>query len=300
MAQQEPKVLNSSIEQVIVFVNGAQIIRKAQISLTNGKNELVFRGISPYLSKESIRLEAEGKLTVLSVVHQPNHLIQQKKRTEIEILEKQQDKIKDQLAQEESYLAVYKQEEKMLSENQEIRGDNTGLSVTNLREAIDFHRQRLTEVKLKQLELNKKIIKLKEEFLKLERQLTALNAEKEQSTSEILVKVNAETFGIAKFKVSYFVGKAGWYPNYDLRIKDIKSPIQLDYKANVYQSTGEDWNKVKLTLSNSNPTQSGTKPDLETWYLSYGYPRTSKVSNALQGQVSGLRVQQRASWYAQR
>ncbi|MDX2303162.1 MAG: mucoidy inhibitor MuiA family protein [Microscillaceae bacterium] len=286
--QDEPKILDSKIEQVIVFVDGAQIIRKAQTQLTAGKNELVIRGISPYLLKESIRLEAEGKLTVLSVVHQPNHLVQQKKREEIDELEKQMVKINEQLAQEESLMSVYQQEEKMLSENQKIGGEQTGVSVENLKQAIDFHRQRLTEVKFKQLEQKKKITDLKGEYNKINKQLLARNAEQNESTSEILIEVEAQQAGLAKFTVSYYVGKAGWYPNYDLRVKDINSPIALNYKANVFQSTGEDWNQVKLTLSNGNPTQSGTKPELETWYLSYGYPR--RIEEGLQGRASGIMI----------
>ena len=55
-----------------------------------------------------------------------------------------------------------------------------------------------------------------------------------------------------KLKVSYVVINAGWNAMYDVRALNTKSPLQLSYKANVFQSTGEDWKNVKLKLSTAN------------------------------------------------
>jgi len=57
------------------------------------------------------------------------------------------------------------------------------------------------------------------------------------------------------------------------------NPIEIAYKANVYQTTGEDWENVLLTLSTSNPTLSGTKPNLSTWFLRYYEPYTYSWSS---------------------
>jgi hypothetical protein len=39
-------------------------------------------------------------------------------------------------------------------------------------------------------------------------------------------------------------------PVYDIRAKDVKSPITIVYKAKVTQQSGEDWKDVKLTSIN--------------------------------------------------
>jgi uncharacterized protein (TIGR02231 family) len=44
------------------------------------------------------------------------------------------------------------------------------------------------------------------------------------------------------------------------------------YKANVYQSTGENWKDVRVTLSTANPNLSGTKPELGIWGLDVVQP----------------------------
>ncbi len=84
-----------------------------------------------------------------------------------------------------------------------------------------------------------------------------------------MVKVSAKAAVNAYLEVDYNVQSAGWNPIYDLRAENISNPVQLNYKANVYQTTGEDWDKVKLSLSTGNPSQSGTKPYLSTWYLDF-------------------------------
>jgi uncharacterized protein (TIGR02231 family) len=42
----------------------------------------------------------------------------------------------------------------------------------------------------------------------------------------------------------------------------------------VYQSTGEDWNKVAIRLSTANPQQRGEKPVLQPWFIDFEQPVT--------------------------
>jgi hypothetical protein len=56
----------------------------------------------------------------------------------------------------------------------------------------------------------------------------------------------------------------------------------LQYKANVFQSSGEDWKDVKLFLSTGNPNENGTKPVISPWYLKYVYAY-QPVTNTIQG-----------------
>src|SRR5258705_12668310 len=68
-AQKEPISIQSKIEKVTVFIQGAQVERVAKQNLIAGKDNIVFAGISPKIDKQSIQLKADGKLTVLSVTH---------------------------------------------------------------------------------------------------------------------------------------------------------------------------------------------------------------------------------------
>lgn len=52
-------------------------------------------------------------------------------------------------------------------------------------------------------------------------------------------------------------------------MKNISQPAGLTYKANVRQSTQEDWKNVKLRLSSSDPNTSNTYRELKPYFLNY-------------------------------
>jgi uncharacterized protein (TIGR02231 family) len=65
--------------------------------------------------------------------------------------------------------------------------------------------------------------------------------------------------------------------------------LTLLYKANVFQSTGENWKNVRLKLSTANPSLGGVKPDLQTWHLDF-YQREyyQKYKKAQAGRAAGV------------
>ncbi|MDL5050215.1 DUF4139 domain-containing protein [Oscillatoria amoena NRMC-F 0135] len=136
----------------------------------------------------------------------------------------------------------------------------------------DFYRSRLTEIGMAKIKSDEKIRKINERIGKLNRQVQEQNELYSRNTSEIVISISAEAGGSVDFEVKYVVANAGWYPVYDLRAVSTKSPVQLNYKANVFQSTGEDWKDVRLKLSTANPSLGGFKPELYTWYLDFYYP----------------------------
>lgn len=286
------KDVETRIDKVTIFLNGAQVSRKANIHLVKGKTEYVLKGLSPYMTPQSLQVKIGADVTILSVVHQINHLVEQQKGHEIEELEIKKQALADQITQDSSLLAVYNQEEVMLGKNQQVSGLNTGLKVADLREAIDFQRSRMIEVKNKEFEFTKKIRVERKELDKLNQQLRSLHISGNIATSDVYVVVDSKIEGDADIFASYYVDHAHWFPTYDLRAKDINSPISLAYKANIVQNTGEDWKNVRLSLSNSNPVESGNKPVLNPWYLrqiSYSPVRYENVSALamVSGVISG-------------
>ena len=267
LAQKEPvtKVLESKIEEVTVYESGAQVTRTAKTNLTAGRAALILRGVSSQLDKQS--LQVSGDFTILSVVHQTSFLSDSKKTDERSRLEAQKESLDEKITLNKALLTVCKHEEAMLTKNQEINGRTTVLKVTDLKESIDFHRNRLTELATKQLELNKTNRQLELEIKKINAQLTQLAPTQETTTSEIIVTVQSQTAKPqADLTVSYFVPNAGWTPTYDLRVKDVAHPLEIGYKATVYQYSGEEWNNIKLILSTANPRKNNQAPELQTWY----------------------------------
>jgi uncharacterized protein (TIGR02231 family) len=104
----------------------------------------------------------------------------------------------------------------------------------------------------------------------VEQQLAAYNNGKLTLNNEVILTVKSDNkVQDAQIDLSYLVGNVSWQPFYDIRIKDNKSNVQFFLKANITQSTGEDWNNVNLKLTTANPAEGGIKPELQTNWLGF-------------------------------
>ncbi|GAA0546427.1 hypothetical protein GCM10009415_30760 [Chitinophaga japonensis] len=258
---------SGAIDQVVVFLQGAQVTRSMPYTLTPGNNRVVFSGISPDIDEKSIQVKVPADATLMSIAHQPDFIREQSQREEIVRLEKQREALQAQLDREKNHLQVYTQEEALLTKNQDIGGDNNGVTAAALKEVLDLHRQRLAEVLEKQLLIKQQVHTLEIELKKNASQLLVLRQQKETPTSDIILDVLSKSSVSGKFTVSYLVKHAGWLPAYDIRVKDITHPLDITFKAKVFQQCGEVWKQVKLQLSTGNPADNNVKPVLHPWYL---------------------------------
>jgi len=262
--------VSSKIDNVTVFLRGAQVTSRGSTNLPGGTTELLFKNLSADIDPQSIKVEATGDFTVMSVVHQFNYLEVQEKSNEIKALEEEKKSIISKLELQTLDLNVYREEEKLILENRTLGSQQQGVRVDELQKAADFYRLRLSEIRKNQLQLNNQIKDLNEKLNKINSQLGELNATREKPTSEIRVTVSAKAPVKAEFFITYLVRNAGWIPLYDLHIQDVESPIEFLYKANVYQLSGMDWSNVKMTLSTADPSKSGIQPILLPWILRFG------------------------------
>ncbi len=270
-APEEVKV-SSEIKRVTVFRKGAQVSREATASIPLGNSLLKFAGISPHIDKNSIQIKGDGDFTILSVNHQLNYFELPDKTKKIESLETEKERLADRQKETQALLNVLKEEESLLAANKTIGGSQTGVQIDNLRATAEFYRTRLKAIKLEKLTLHKSLQLDKDSLSRLTAQLSELNAQQGIYTSEIVLAVNSERATSGSFVLSYIVKNAGWFPNYDIRVKDVENPIELAYKGNVYQTSGESWDDVKLTLSTGDFSQTASKPSLVPWRLTFYIP----------------------------
>lgn len=266
-AEDEKNVVKSEIKDVTIFINGAQINRTASTTIPAGTSYIVFEGLSQYMNTSSVQVKGNGDFVIISVTPQMNYLKSNEKSKEVKTLEDSLESYNSQLTYQQSLLETYTSEKNMIIANQNIGGNQNGVKIDDLKAAADFFRTRLADISSKTIYVNAKIKKIQDLISNTNNQLSSENAKNNNLTSEIIVALTAKAKIAASFEISYAVSNAGWTPSYDLRATDTSSPISLDYSANVYQSSGEDWNNVKLTLSTGNPSVNNTKPTIYPWYL---------------------------------
>lgn len=261
--------VKSEISEVTVYLNGAQVTRSKTVDIPTGRTTLKFVDLSPYIDSRSISVNAKGDFKVLSVNLQQNFLTQQNKSKESEELTNSKLETEKKIKTESAYLDVLTEEYLFLKANSSIGGANTGTSLTSLKEANTYFTEKITSIKLKQIERQNSLDQLSKELEKIESQLSSLANNKELPTGEIIVNIESNQPAKAAFEIKYIVSNAGWTPSYDIKVKNIELPADLTYKANVHQFTNEDWKNIKLKLSSSDPNTSNAYRELQTYFLNY-------------------------------
>jgi hypothetical protein len=273
--------VKSKIENVTVFLEGAQVTRLATVGLKPGVSILTFPGIAPGIQEQSIQVEGPSSVKILSVSFRINYLDEIKVPEKIAGLEEDRRKLLQLVAQEKSMEEVYREEEAILKTNKSIGGTVKGVPIEELKIAMDYFRQRLIDIKQQLLQADRNIRKHNEALGKIEAQLKELSSVKDKPTGEILVKVSTKSISNSSLVIKYLVREARWFPSYDIRAKDIQSPISITYKANVNQQSGEDWENVVLTISSGNPSQTGAKPIMKPWFLGFNNMVANSYSSTI-------------------
>jgi len=268
-AGSDEQVIKSDIKEVTVFQQGAQIYRVGSILLNEGVNEILFVDLPQNIDQRSIQVSGIGNFSILSVKHQINYLKIQTESKEVKSLVDSLKMLENKKSEVEIAIEICQQEESALLANKVIGGTQNGVNIESLKIAMNYFQSKLTEIKNKELKHTRDLEIIKEKITRIQNQLNNLRSKKKEPTSEILITVNAAAKVNAKMNLSYVIFEAGWYPEYDIRAVSIKDPVNLIYKAKVFQSSSEEWKNVKLTISTGNPQISGEKPMIYPWYLNF-------------------------------
>lgn len=261
--------LTSKIQDVTLFLSGAQVFEKASGQISAGESVLLLKGLSPYLDEKSIQVKGQGNFTIQAVNKRLDYLSEKEVGEKVKALEDQIEGISKSQTLAQNRLQVLATKSSLLASNKDLGGSQSGPTMAELRAALDFFDAELTKITAEELKIKSEIAEGERKMQQLRNQISAMQESQNKSTSEIRIRVKAPAAGTASFQVNYLVANAGWYPKYDVRVKNINEPLQLTYKAEVYQNTGVDWKNVKLRFSNANPNQSGQSPNLDKWELNY-------------------------------
>ena len=278
----------ASINKVTVFTNGAQVERSKSVVLVPGEQVVTFTGFSPYMDKKSLQVKAKGHLTILGVSERtahPDSAAQVKKlraaEDDVKAVERRIQQTKDEQEMLTAQLDLVKT-------NCSVAGRTVATPLANIKELNAYYAQQVLSVKKRSQELEEQLQNLNEELKRRQDTCDSIAKLKLKSVTEIDVKVDAKQAGRAVFDITYYVKNAGWFPSYDVRSNSINEPLQLSYKANIYQNTKEEWKNVPVTLSSANPNRSNVAPQLKTYWLDYGLSApTYNIDNDGSNVVSG-------------
>lgn len=285
-AQESGKHIPSKLTKVTMYMSSAELTHTATANIGKGKTDIVITGIAPQLDQKSIRASASGDVKIISITYEKDFMEIKKDNQKINALEDSLDKYSKRIISLNYELSAYREEKNLLTDNSKLGGANNGVSITELQKAADFYRLRIKDINSQLLRIEEQKQASSENITRIKKQLDELNVRKSIPEYHIVITMSSETAMSTAIEIKYMVNEAGWAPYYDIRAKDVSSPIALDYKAKIFNNSGIDWTDIQLTLSTSDPTQSAQKPKLDPWALNYNSEKDNEGYLNKQGVVN--------------
>ncbi|MBS1585298.1 MAG: DUF4139 domain-containing protein [Bacteroidetes bacterium] len=261
-----------NIEQATVFLNGAELLSTAKVALPQGESEIIFTNIAGDVNQQSLSIGTSNNVVVESSTFQNNYLNTDNLSPRAKAIKDSIELINLDRSITDNQLTVTKEQLAVIQENRKISGQNTGLSVTELDKMLTLINAKMGKLLDEKQRTEKKLAKIDEHIANLNRQLDEEQKKDFQPGGQLRIKFYAPAATNTDIRLTYVVPHAGWTPTYDLRVDKINAPVNLFYKANVYQNSGVKWNNVKLVLSTGNPSEGAQAPVLNPWYLAFNTP----------------------------
>lgn len=285
-AQIRKVTAESTLQKVTVFASGATLERVASVALTPGRTEITFTGLSNQLDQQSVQLKADADVTLISVQATKDFLSVRKIEDQEKDLLQKIELLKNKMDVDKNRLAVINSEEDMLAKNAAI-GGQSGVKASELKEALDLHSQRLTDLLQQKLSVNNSIQSQNELLNSIKQQLNEISKKKDSAEMIVTAIVESRQTRSVNFRMLYNVMDAGWYPSYNARVTEISSPLDVLMNANVFQRSGETWKNVNLALSTGNPNDNATPPELQPWRLGFYDPSVIFRNQQSNGLITG-------------
>lgn len=268
------------ITSVTVYPDRAMTRRTATVELKQGNYLLVISSLPVLMQDDSIRVDGQGSaVATITGMEIRRSFLDETPEKRARELEEEINKLQRILAGLDARKGGLTAQKGFIDSIRLAWGDRISKELAlgkpttaELNEALTFIGNGITATEEKSLDLETEKAKIKVKIDALTNELEAGRgtARKESKTVEVTVEVSRA--GSLTLELSGVVSHAGWEPAYDARLADDAKSVELAFKGQVRQQTGEDWNNVVLFLSTARPAIGGFPPSLYPWRLSFYRP----------------------------
>ncbi|KYC39447.1 hypothetical protein WA1_32525 [Scytonema hofmannii PCC 7110] len=272
--------VETEIIAVTVYTDQALVTRQGVVTLTGLERELIVTKLPNTLDTESVRVSGMGTVTVrLSQVSVERVFTSEPATRQLVQLKGQIQQMEAEWRFLQAQIDALDLQSKFLEGLREKTEEPfaQSLSRKNLSpsETLDFlnflgsqyaeYAIATGDYQVQQQELDKQLEVLRQ-------QMQQLQTSHGQENFCLTIAVEPAGAGDFELEVSYVVLNASWVPLYDLAVNTNSHSLNLNYLAEVSQSTGEDWIGVTLTLSTAKPGLGTLPPKAEPWFIDVPSP----------------------------
>lgn len=275
----------SAIDTVTVYPDGATVTRIIALDLASGDSTLVAKDFPLSLDPSSLRVEGEAsaKLTIGTIDARPPRAAPPVNLSE---LDKRIETLKDERSDLQGAIDAAVARRKFAQRFAET--SPAGLGEKGEARPITEWRTAFSTVGEEIATADTAIRDATRKQREIDRQIAQLEAErsaKPPNKLEVRIDVASAAATKATLRVTYAVRNARWLPLYDARLdtgaKDRKPQLELVRRAEVTQSTGEDWSNVTLGVSTVRIGRGGSAPELNSLVAQYPQVPKSLASGAV-------------------
>ncbi|HEX4385654.1 MAG TPA: DUF4139 domain-containing protein [Myxococcales bacterium] len=258
--------VNAPVSSVTLYGDRARVVRTAEVAI-NGSQQLELPMLPIRVDPDSIRLEATGaevRQVEIERVEREDYPLD-----EARALLARLDKLDDDLAQ------VADERAQLASHLEELGKIEPGVEDEPFKPRPRLDAKRWDEVLSFSLAQEEAA---QERIRKLDARADELRREREplwekasklgnRFSNGFRVTASLSGRGTAHLKLSYLVSGARWIPGYDLRLEPDQKSVRVAFSGTASQSTGEDWDGVRMTLSTALPATARALPEIATWKI---------------------------------
>jgi uncharacterized protein (TIGR02231 family) len=266
----------SAVEAVTVYPDGASVTRVIALDIPAGDNTVVLKDFPLTLDASSLRVEgeADARLTLGAVDTRPPRAAPPVNLPE---LDKRLEALKDERVNLEDAITAANARRKFAERFAETSPAGIGdkgearpiadwrAAFAAVSEEVAIADAAIREAQRKQRDIDREIARLESD-----------RTIKPPSKLEVRIDLAAGAPAKAILRVTYAVRNARWAPLYDARLdtgaRDRKPALELVRRAEITQSTGEDWSNVALAVSTVRTARGGSAPELESLIVQYPQP----------------------------
>ena len=266
-------VVEPEISEVKVYISGAEVLRKFEVDVPQGRSRIIVQGIpsevsdfDAYTSQRGSDIRVVDTSTVIRHTTEPFSEAILEIDEKIEALNQKISLHEDDLKSIDMELEFVQRLVEHYPTHNIHRSTDVSNSVDIADEVLNLVRNRSKNALDVKRATNVDLRNAKAELVSLMKERGAMGGEQRRFT-DLSLGIVASQSSTTEFVVSYFVRTSSWRPRYSAYLDSRTNKVTIFHDAVVYQRSPEPWDEVMLTLTTANPRRNANPPQLFSHFV---------------------------------
>lgn len=273
-----PISVKGKLKTVTVYTQKARLEYEGMLSLPVGLIKLTFTDLPGSIDMGSLQLSlADPSVSIENIYVSQNYLKTKDTSPEIARLAQRRDSLQKIYNLATQNKEILEEEEGLLGSNKQVYSEQAGVTASGMQEFMTYFREELTRIRREKAVQSESISQAQGAISAIQNQIENLGKGNQKSVIEVVVDLRVKKAINIDYNLSMMANGASWSALYDVHATSPDLPLQVNFRAVVWQSTGENWDNVKLLLSTAQPALNNHQPVLEPRFARLLVAKTDTV-----------------------